>query len=108
MARLRAVSSTVGLHTPCPGSWVTRPPSRWRPSSACYTADDLLRHYPRRYVHRGELTNLADLRVGEEVTVLAKVARTAVYPPRGERKISRLEVTVTDGTGTLKLTFFAK
>jgi len=59
-------------------------------------------------VHRGELTNLADLRVGEEVTVLAKVARTAVYPPRGERKVSRLEVTVTDGTGVLKLTFFAK
>ena len=87
---------------------MTGPPSRWRSKLGLHTADDLLRHYPRRYAHRGELTNLADLRVGEEVTVLAKVARTAVHPPRGQRKIARLEVTVTDGTGTLKLTFFAK
>ena len=32
--------------------------------------------------------------------MLAKVARTAAYPTRGERKVTRLEVTVTDGTGT--------
>ena len=108
MARLRAVSSTVGLHTPLPRLVGDRTAKPLASKLGLFTADDLLRHYPRRYVHRGELTNLADLRVGEEVTVLAKVAHTAVYPPRGERKISRLEVTVTDGTGALKLTFFAK
>jgi ATP-dependent DNA helicase RecG len=108
MARLRAVSQTIGLQTPLPRLVGDRTAKPLASKLGLYTADDLLRHYPRRYVHRGELTNLADLRVGEEVTVLAKVARTAAYPARGERKVTRLEVTVTDGTGTLTLTFFAK
>jgi ATP-dependent DNA helicase RecG len=108
VANLRAVSSTVGPHTPLARLVGDKTAKPMGSKLGLYTADDLLRHYPRRYAHRGELTNLADLRVGDEVTVLAKVARTAVYPPRGDRKISRLEVTVTDGTGTLKLTFFAK
>jgi ATP-dependent DNA helicase RecG len=108
MARLRAVSQTIGLQTPLPRLVGDRTAKPLASKLGLYTADDLLRHYPRRYVNRGELTNLADLRVGEEVTVLAKVARTAAYPARGERKVTRLEVTVTDGTGTLTLTFFAK
>jgi ATP-dependent DNA helicase RecG len=71
------------------------------------TADELLRHYPRRYAHRGELTDLAALRVGDEVTVLARVSSTGVHRMHN-RPGSRLEVTVTDGTGTLMLTFFSK
>ena len=71
------------------------------------TAEDLLRHYPRRYAHRGQLTDLAGLRVGEEVTVLARVSEAAVLPMRN-RAGSRLKVVVTDGTGTLQLTFFSK
>jgi ATP-dependent DNA helicase RecG len=108
MVKLRAVSTTIGLDTPLPRLVGDRTAKPLATKLGLYTADDLLRHYPRRYVHRGELTNLADLRVGEEVTVLAKVARTVAHPPRGDRKISRLEVTVTDGTGTLRLTFFGK
>jgi ATP-dependent DNA helicase RecG len=71
------------------------------------TGDDLLRHYPRRYAKRGELTDLAGLRVGDEVTVMARVSATAVHRMRN-RAGSRLEVSVTDGTGTLRLTFFSK
>ena len=37
------------------------------------TAGDLLRHYPRRYYTRGELTPLDALREGDHVTVLAMV-----------------------------------
>jgi ATP-dependent DNA helicase RecG len=71
------------------------------------TGDDLLRHYPRRYAKRGELTDLAGLRIGDEVTVMARVSATAVHRMRN-RTGSRLEVSVTDGTGTLRLTFFSK
>ena len=71
------------------------------------TLEDLLRHYPRRYAHRGELTDLRSLCVGDEVTVLARVKETAVRPMRN-RPGSRLKVTVTDGTGTLELAFFSK
>ena len=71
------------------------------------TAGDLLRHYPRRYVTRGELTELSSLREGEHVTVLAKVA-LAQRRPNGNRRGERLEVTVTDGTARLTLTYFHK
>ncbi|MDP9395294.1 MAG: ATP-dependent DNA helicase RecG [Actinomycetota bacterium] len=69
------------------------------------TVGDLLRHYPRRYASRGELTDLRSLEVDEHVTVFAEVAE--VVPRRmRNRRGSLLEVTVTDGRGTLTLTFF--
>ena len=37
-----------------------------------HTVGDLLRHYPRRYYTRGELSGLAALREGDHVTVLAR------------------------------------
>ena len=37
------------------------------------TIGDLLRHYPRRYVVRGELSDFESLREGEEATIFAKV-----------------------------------
>ena len=33
---------------------------------------DLLRHYPRRYLVRGELTEIDSLREGDEVTIMAR------------------------------------
>jgi ATP-dependent DNA helicase RecG len=71
------------------------------------TTGDLLRHYPRRYAHRGELTDLASLRDGDHVTVFAQVAK--VYSRKMKaRKGQLLEVTVTDGRARLVLTFFNK
>jgi ATP-dependent DNA helicase RecG len=71
------------------------------------TAGDLLRHYPRRYAQRGELTDLDSLAEGEYVTVMAEVEKV-----QGRRITKRpgylLEVTVTDGSGRLTLTFFGK
>ena len=85
------------------------------------TAGDLLRHYPRRYYTRGELTPLDSLREGDHVTVLAMVELVASHSKVGmspERRqqtgvragkgpvTQRLEVIVTDGTGKLQLVFF--
>jgi ATP-dependent DNA helicase RecG len=71
------------------------------------TAGDLLRHYPRRYAQRGELTDLDSLAEGEYVTVMAEVEKV-----QGRRITKKpgylLEVTVTDGSGRLTLTFFGK
>lgn len=66
---------------------------------------DLLRHYPRRYVERGELTSFRDLREGENATVLAEVVETTVRRMQAKRG-SVLDVLVTDGSGTLTLAFF--
>src|SRR5260221_5795009 len=71
------------------------------------TVGDLLRHYPRRYETRGELTDLASLRDGEYVTVLARVAKVTSRPMRNRRG-SIFEATVTDGRGELALTFFSR
>ena len=70
-----------------------------------HTADDLLRHYPRRYADRGELTDLAALAVGEHVTVLAEVTRVSQRRMK-QRRGALLEVVVGDGRGSLTLTFF--
>jgi ATP-dependent DNA helicase RecG len=66
---------------------------------------DLLGHYPRRYARRGELTPIATLPVGEQVTIVAEVRAVSVRPMRG-RKGSLLEVVISDGEGTVNLTFF--
>ncbi|HEY3952246.1 MAG TPA: ATP-dependent DNA helicase RecG [Streptosporangiaceae bacterium] len=70
------------------------------------TVGDVLRHYPRRYQPRGELTDLAGLREGEHVTVLAQVVKTEKFRMK-QRKGEVIKITVTDGTSTLLLTFFA-
>jgi ATP-dependent DNA helicase RecG len=72
-----------------------------------HTVGDLLHHYPRRYAHRGELTQLSGLEDGEHVTVMAEVVKVQ------GRTLTRspgyvLEITVTDGTGRLKLSFFGR
>ncbi|MEY3407413.1 MAG: hypothetical protein RL038_474, partial [Actinomycetota bacterium] len=66
---------------------------------------DLLRHFPRRYATRGELTEISTLRAEEHVTVMADVASVTRRPMRS-KKGSLLEVVVTDGNDSLKLTFF--
>jgi ATP-dependent DNA helicase RecG len=72
-----------------------------------HTAGDLLHHYPRRYATRGELTDLAGLFDGEDVTVMAEVL-TANKRRMRQRKGDILEVVVTDGRGRLTLTFFGR
>ncbi len=72
-----------------------------------YTVGDLLSHYPRRYQQRGELTDLASLRDGDHVTVLAEVASVSSRPMRNRRG-SIFEAVVTDGQGKLTLTFFGR
>ena len=69
------------------------------------TVGDLLHHYPRRYLVRGELSDIAELQEGDEVTILAEVfsASTRRF---AARKGNMLEVVVTDGTSKLSLTFF--
>jgi ATP-dependent DNA helicase RecG len=69
------------------------------------TVVDLLRHYPRRYAVRGELTDISALKEGDEVTILAEIFSVNVRPLHG-RKGTILEVVVTDGSAKLSLTFF--
>lgn len=74
------------------------------------TVGDLLRHYPRKYSRRGELTDLAGLRVGEPATVWARIASIGTRPlprphPRAKPR-SLTKIVVTDGEHTLECAFF--
>ena len=69
------------------------------------TVEDILRHYPRRYVVRGQLTDFHSLNDGDEVTILARIASCKVKKIPG-RKGGILEVVVSDGSEKLLLTFF--
>ena len=69
------------------------------------TIADLIHHYPRRYLVRGELSDIAELKEGDEVTVLAEIFSSSSRKLHA-RKGSILEVIVTDGSAKMSLTFF--
>lgn len=66
---------------------------------------ELLHHFPRRYVSRGELTSFDSLIVGEMVTVVGEVHSLKVRQLKG-RSGSILEIQLTDGDDRLELAFF--
>ena len=68
------------------------------------TVEDLLRHYPRRYYERGELTDLARLTPGEIATVQATIASVGGRQIRP--KLHKLDVVITDGRNRVTVTFF--
>lgn len=68
------------------------------------TVRDLLTHYPRRYLDMSRLTTIADVRIGENATIVATVHEAVVKRPKP--KLDLTEVTLVDGTGTLIATFF--
>ncbi|MEI8081991.1 MAG: DEAD/DEAH box helicase, partial [Actinomycetes bacterium] len=78
--------------------------SAFEKSFGMVTVLDLLMHVPRRYSKRGELTDLSNLRTGDQVTVLARVK--SVTGRRTANRKHMLEVIVSDGRSNLSLTFF--
>ena len=75
------------------------------------TVGDLLRHYPRRYVPKGDLSDIGALEVDEHVTVIARVVSSDLRVYQDRRRggsAYRLEVVVATGDQELMLTFFDK
>ncbi len=70
------------------------------------TVGDLLGHLPRRLQDRGELSDLAKLEQGDQVTVIAKV-ETVSSRQMKQRRGSITEVRISDGRTRLKLTWFS-
>ena len=65
---------------------------------------DLLSYYPRRWLDRTREATIDELAVGEEGMVLVRVVRVSSRRTRNRRSL--VEARVTDGTGSLTLTFF--
>jgi ATP-dependent DNA helicase RecG len=69
------------------------------------TVSDLLQHFPRRYATRGALTPISELPIGEPATVVADILEVRERRMKG-RNGSILEVRITDGHGSMSLSFF--
>ncbi len=91
------------LETPLKNELGDRTATALEKAFGLVTVGDLLHHYPRRYIARGELSNIDELTEGEEATVLAQIAAVHVRRATGR---TILEVVVTDGSAKLWLTFF--
>jgi len=65
---------------------------------------DLLTHFPRRYLDRTKQARIAELVEGDSASVVVTVERTTSRRVRGGRVM--VSSTVSDDSGTLKLTFF--
>ncbi|MEJ2013096.1 MAG: OB-fold nucleic acid binding domain-containing protein [Anaerolineales bacterium] len=69
------------------------------------TLGDLLWHLPRRYDDFSQLETINRLWYGQEVTIIANVEKCEVREVRGGR-MKLTEAIVSDGTGSLRVTWF--
>jgi ATP-dependent DNA helicase RecG len=97
---------SVDLHTPLVGPIGRKAADALAAQLDIHTVGDLVRHYPRRYVDRGRLTDVAGLEIGAHATVVAEVEKAVLRPMR-HRPGRLLAVVVRDSRGaTLDCTFF--
>jgi ATP-dependent DNA helicase RecG len=64
-----------------------------------HTVGDLIAHYPFRYLDLTRLETLATVRTGSEATVVGRVHEVKLKKPKP--RLTIVEVTIVDGTGTL-------
>ena len=75
------------------------------------TVGDLLEHFPRRYLKTGELTKVASLEAGQQLTVVGRIESSEIktYPDRRTgRTAYRVDVLLATDGPSLKMGFFAK
>ena len=75
------------------------------------TVGDLLEHFPRRYLKTGELSEVAVLEPGQQLTVVGRVARCDLNTYRDRRSgrtAYRVDVLLATNGPSLKMGFFAK
>ncbi|MBA3907556.1 MAG: ATP-dependent DNA helicase RecG, partial [Pseudonocardiales bacterium] len=100
------MNPTIDLDTPLVTAVGGRTAEALTTQLELHTVGDLLRHYPRRYVDRGRLTDIADLTIGEHITVVAQVETASLRDMRSRRG-KLLVVVIRDEKGAeLDCTFF--
>ncbi len=75
------------------------------------TVEDLLHHFPRRYLETGELSQVEALEPGQQLTVVGRIAAadTATYRDRRTgRTAYRVDVLLATNGPSLRMGFFAK
>ncbi|MEB3343382.1 ATP-dependent DNA helicase RecG [Okeania sp.] len=77
-------------------------------SLGLFTVRDLLYYYPRDHIDYARQVNIRDLEAGETVTIIGKIKRFNCFSSPKNKKLTILELTITDATGQIKISrFFA-
>ena len=72
------------------------------------TVRDLLYYYPRDHIDYARQVNIRNLEAGETVTIIGKIKRFNCFSSPKNKKLTILELTLTDSTGQIKISrFFA-
>ncbi|NEP15832.1 MAG: ATP-dependent DNA helicase RecG [Leptolyngbya sp. SIO4C1] len=71
-----------------------------------YTVRDMLYYYPRDHIDYARQVKIRDLTAGETVTVVATVKRCNCFSSPRNKKLTIFELSLYDGTGTLKVSRF--
>ena len=69
-----------------------------------FTVFDLLHYYPVKYINYSSRVPIKQLKEGENVTVVGKITGVSFF--NSKKGLTVFNVTVTDNTGSLKLTYF--
>ncbi|MEM9482583.1 MAG: ATP-dependent DNA helicase RecG [Cyanobacteria bacterium P01_F01_bin.116] len=73
-----------------------------------YTVRDVLYYYPRDHLDYARQVKIRDLKPGDTVTVMGTVRRCNCFNSPRNAKLTIFEISIYDGTGTLKISrFFA-
>ena len=73
-----------------------------------YTVRDILYYYPRDHLDYARQVKIRDLKAGDTVTIVGTVRRCNCFNSPRNAKLTIFELSIYDGTGTLKLNrFFA-
>jgi len=77
-------------------------------SLGLHTIRDLLYYYPRDHIDYARQVNIRDLEPGETVTIIGRIKRFNCFSSPKNKKLTILELTLTDATGQIKISrFFA-
>ena len=71
-----------------------------------HTVGELVRHYPRRYLERGQLSEISGMQLGEHATLVARVESTTMRQMRHRHGQMMAVVLRDDRGGRLDATFF--
>lgn len=70
------------------------------------TVRDLFRYYPRKHLNYANRTKISDCKVGQLVTIWGAIKEVTCFTPPNNKNITIMSITVTDGTGRCKASWF--
>ena len=67
---------------------------------------DLFRYYPRKHLNYANRTQIRECKIGQLVTIWGVIKEVTCFTPPNNKNITIMSVTVTDGTGKVKGSWF--